>query len=742
MSRLRRQLVWVGCLWALATCRQAPKESECARLAHQEAWNEALTVCRAAVEATHSADETVNLVRALIYTGRHEEAATQAQALLVGPRRADGLWAQGQFATKQNRHQEAVTHYALALAAHRAAGQQALAARDAYGLTGAYRNLGDLAQAQLAAKAAAEAARLAGDRRMLVFIEIGRSNLLRQAGDWSGAEQALFALLVDCDPADRSWVLLNQGMLYLGRSLPALARAPLDEAAQREAAASAPHRTILKSVALNRALMERKLGRWDQALGELDQAEALGESPETVHFYRGATLAEAGRLAEAATELAKAQAALTDGDEFWAWEVALARGEVAERFGHTEEALAAYRRSCASAVALHRRAGNQGPQLLSTHREPFARAFGLLARADRWREALDVVAQLDVHSLIASLEPPAPVTSAEKDELPARSPPERAPSLEVPPTDTILSAWVGRHLVVVVSDGAQLWRFELENGQAHGVAVGDAAQLEAAAAQLEADPSSVPIADQLGEALVPKTSHPVEYLLVGPIARTPLGALRHGGKLIIDHTPLARVLGVVPRARHAVGQGPALVAGDPRGDLPAARTEVQEVARRLNVTPHLGPTVTLELLRAGLPNASLLHLAAHGEVTTSGSRLLLGNDSTATAADLAALPQAPRLVVLASCGAAAARDDAGWGSLAAAFLDAGAQQVVASPWAIGDASTLEVVREFYAHGGARDPVRGLALAQAALVGRLPPRDWAGFTVILAPPELSPAPQPF
>ncbi|MBC7973620.1 MAG: CHAT domain-containing protein [Myxococcales bacterium] len=102
-----------------------------------------------------------------------------------------------------------------------------------------------------------------------------------------------------------------------------------------------------------------------------------------------------------------------------------------------------------------------------------------------------------------------------------------------------------------------------------------------------------------------------------------------------------------------------------------------------------------------------------------------------SAPEIEKLTPAPGLVVLASCGGAAGRDDGGNGSLVAAFLDAGADTVIGTGWSVDDADAARLIKAFYAHGGATDPVRALGAAQRS--SGLAPTAWAAFEAFVSRP---------
>ena len=101
--------------------------------------------------------------------------------------------------------------------------------------------------------------------------------------------------------------------------------------------------------------------------------------------------------------------------------------------------------------------------------------------------------------------------------------------------------------------------------------------------------------------------------------------------------------------------------------------------------------------------------------------------------------------MLAGCGSAAATDEEGWGSIAAALLESGTAVVIATDRSVRDDASLFLMREFYAQPDWRtDPARALARVQQALDARAAtssdeaanPRSWAAFSVLARPPEVA------
>jgi len=151
------------------------------------------------------------------------------------------------------------------------------------------------------------------------------------------------------------------------------------------------------------------------------------------------------------------------------------------------------------------------------------------------------------------------------------------------------------------------------------------------------------------------------------------------------------------------------------------------------------PAVRAQLWAAR--DAALLHIASH--VGALGRwRTLHMADGDVDPAEMVQRGIAPRIAVLASCGSAAAMDEEGWGSIAAALLESGTAVVIATDRSVGDQASLTLMRDFYAQRDWRaDPGRALARVQQALDARAAGSDdeatkartWAAFSALARPP---------
>jgi CHAT domain-containing protein len=265
-----------------------------------------------------------------------------------------------------------------------------------------------------------------------------------------------------------------------------------------------------------------------------------------------------------------------------------------------------------------------------------------------------------------------------------------------------------------------------------------------------------PVAESL------RSGRTVRIVADGPLAGVPFAALRDAatGRYVAE---LGAVLLAESWAGHdpeapAASAGATLVVANPRLDdemaarfpsLAAAEREAEQVAgRRAGSRILIGENATRESVERLLPEAAIVHLAAHGVANSedpgSAALLLAGSGARAhwRAAEIASrkLP-ALRLVVLSACESGRGYETTTVGSLslARAFLAAGAEAVVGTQWAIDDVLGGRFVERFYDEL-ARGHAVGSALArtQRAFIQSADPRErspatWAGYFVAAGAP---------
>jgi hypothetical protein len=184
----------------------------------------------------------------------------------------------------------------------------------------------------------------------------------------------------------------------------------------------------------------------------------------------------------------------------------------------------------------------------------------------------------------------------------------------------------------------------------------------------------------------------------------------------------------------------AVVVGDPDfsgrlEQLPGAREEAAEVARRLGVKPLLGEAATEAGLREAVGRRSgILHLATHGlfdPLRPLRSAIVLAGPSMLTAERLFEAPLPASLVVLSACdtgvGRAVAGDD--YLGLVRSLYLGGARAVVSSLWPVDDEGTRLFMVTF--HEAARRGDLGSAWAAARdhlIAGGWPPSAYGAFVL--------------
>ena len=223
--------------------------------------------------------------------------------------------------------------------------------------------------------------------------------------------------------------------------------------------------------------------------------------------------------------------------------------------------------------------------------------------------------------------------------------------------------------------------------------------------------------------------------------RVPWAALHDGSQWLVEQHALA----IAPRLSVAAAKdAPAptlhqvVIAGVGAATLQSVGREVEAVARALpgQALVLRDEQVTRDALRAAAMGADVLHLACHARFRDDNpefSALALA-DGPLTLHELREWRLHAGLVVLAACETAASRlapGDEALG-LVRGFLIARAGQVLATRWQVNDASTADLMSDFYAALAAGRPAE-LALqgAQAAAARQgLHPFHWAAMTLHL------------
>ncbi|HZH78567.1 MAG TPA: CHAT domain-containing protein [Archangium sp.] len=248
--------------------------------------------------------------------------------------------------------------------------------------------------------------------------------------------------------------------------------------------------------------------------------------------------------------------------------------------------------------------------------------------------------------------------------------------------------------------------------------------------------------------LVPHLKTPrVGLIPHGVLHYLPFAALSDGRKYLGDRytlftLPGASALRYLPKARRA--EGPALVLAQGKAEgasvLDSVDAEALSIARLYGVEALTRAAATEAALKQGASKASLLHVAAHGELDPESplfSRLLLapggGEDGALTVGEVYGLDlSASRLVVLSACQTNVGKQSQGDEvvGLTRAFFYAQAPAVLASLWKVDDEATGVLMTEFHSQlQKGKGKAEALREAQARTRARFPhPHYWAAFVL--------------
>ena len=241
----------------------------------------------------------------------------------------------------------------------------------------------------------------------------------------------------------------------------------------------------------------------------------------------------------------------------------------------------------------------------------------------------------------------------------------------------------------------------------------------------------------------------------GALAYLPFAALRtRAGEYLVQPYSLVHLPSVAFASRRGMqllrptGGAPEVTAFAPLPrTLPATAAEVRALGRAQRARVLLGRQASESALRQALRSGAVAHVATHGVLNGMNplfSRIELGpgrpgstlDDGRLEVHEVLGLEIQSPLVFLSGCetglGPGASRrysPGEDYATLAAAFLGAGAGQVVATLWAIPDTGAAVFATRFYRELGRTGTAEALASAQRVLLAQRRfrhPYYWAGY----------------
>ncbi len=772
-SRARRALLVLAPLGALLGVLQplvlsAPTGSTdpCSRALRQERWQLAVTVCQRSYAASGFPHYGLGAARAHFRLKQRDDVLRWRERL-AGTSEAAATWRLWGHILLRAADPQAKSAFARAIELDAATGNLAGQAQSHYALFYLAYSASDHQAAFAHLRESLRLGIAANDGDAVRTAVEGLASLLGDVGDTRRARLALAEarrLFGEQSGVARARALTQEAAQHLGEQHPRLALQALDEAAALMPGGALP--SYQRGLHLNRFQAHLQLEDVDAAARSLDVARSfdeeqdpnsrasLGSSAADLALARGA-LDEARRQVEGALAVhpGRAWSAIFEGQ----------RAAISERQGDPAAARVAYERVLDLIQQQVDAAGVEGITSLisSAAREPLEGLFRLQAAAGDTSGAIATLERARARDFLnafaratRSADDPArasPDLLGTIDEggarfvalarllqlVPRLSRPVRSRHTAVP---QLLAAVGARHVLAYQRAGDTVYGLVLApSGKGARLrALASAREIAALTRRLLGSDDDDAAADRLGELLLPRDALPPAgtplYVIADDaldLARVPFAALRRDGRFVVEehavvHLPSLHALATL-QARAERSDAEAVVVGDPRGNLPAAEREAQELGARLGVDPLLGREATLAVVRAAR-DARLLHLAAHSHGGPRGDVIELA-DGELGAADVLAAGLAPRLVVLASCASGVGARGGTTASLALAFLAAGSANVLASLHSVDDAQAREFLLEFYREGGAVDPLGALASTQRAWIERRrPARDWAAFAL--------------
>lgn len=695
-------------------------------------------------------DAAFELARAQYKAGEFDECLESLALLFDGPRAGDAHRLAGKIDDRRQKRTQAREHYSTALELHRRSGAHLEASKDAHALAGSYW-LEEQHHAALTflVEAHREAA-LAKDARMQGFVLMGVGDLTYEVGDTVSAERIYEEALkfLGDQPADLAWLRLKEGILHFESGRLEIGRARLENAL--ELAKKSSTRDVERSSHIYLGILARDQERYDDAAQHFDRASVILDIAEDglvrAFLVRSQATLERkrGRLDEAQQLIERAKRLSTP--EHMNWRIIFEEGRIAEAKKDLQGAKLAYQRSIEKLEQLRARLAVDELRswFLASTLNPYEALFELAAAEGDIEGALAVFERSTARTFIDAYFGDTGGASGQVDtswvaplerveEFRRLLPRLGSSKLVAPrPVPDLLHATRGKLVLAYYPARDRLWIIVVNDGLA---TLTRAPQPYSAITKKIEDWSARPndpaLARELGSMLLPEelsrhNNSTVHLITSGALARVPFAALRDAkGRLFIERHVLTHVPSLTALAEldtwTRTSTGSSVVIADEH--LPGSIEEAKIVAQILKTEATQGAAAIAQMQAAR--TAPVLHIATHASRSRRGPTLVLG-DKSIDAAQILEWRLRPKLVVLASCSSGVGAGADVTQTLAGLFLAAGAGQVLATIRSIDDAATVQLIREFYAEGGASESAKALAIVQRRRARTEPASAWASF----------------
>jgi tetratricopeptide (TPR) repeat protein len=735
-------IIWQSCDIGVVDPR---RECEVAQKASQI---NAVEVCQRAFRRTQDASTGVRLANALY--ARNEPGAARRLAILqlATSARSDALYLLGRIAYEEDRYEHASAMLELARILHHSEGEPRKLALDNGLLASVRTDLGEFGEALRLLDECITKMHELQDRSVEIYCRLAAVRTLVRVGYFEATAHEMEAAKPLASSEDEHIDLDNQrGNIAQETGAHPLAVEIFKTVLGRSERSTNTIRTI--NANLNIAYSLAELGQVDEAQRYVDNAaihdtdnmrekERAWASAQIA--YRQGELIRASLLTEKYFDLLDPKVTGDLDDQI---DVAV----LAARIELDRNDLGSARRWAERAVKLAERVrGAQSelelrPWVLAKRRVAHELLFTALARDGQVEDAVLVFNEWQGRTVQDALSRPRPAAPTDRAGIANQiselsrwlSAVSHSAFARRADRDAVLSTLRKIDLVALIVANDDVWLLSANHGPPRLSRLATLTEIEARIGLFRDSPTaSEQLASALGRLLLPKdvfrrTRDTLHVLVDSRLGALPVPALRRGNTPLIQLRPVARVLRL-PETHcvHVSRSGHATVLAAPKGNLLNARIEGELVAQQLRTTSKAGIAATRAALFAAASD-SVLHIAGHGVLNIDAAAIPL-EDGDVSALEISARQVAPSLVVLSACNAATSPDLELAGSLAAGFLAAGSQHVLATLHSVSDAGAREVSTRFYAESGVADPARALAAVQSALAEKSDNTDWPHFTV--------------
>lgn len=722
----------------------------------KEIWDQDLGYDRAVIACQREYDRAKDprigaiLAESLRKADNVEAAKLVANELLQTKARPDALFTLAKVAFKERKPNEARPLFEQAEKLYTAAGDWRQAAKTALAWAQLTNDEQRYVEALGQLDRCAHLARQAGSSSIEAACYSGASRIFSSMGAeelaWSQINRAR---KLDSERYEETAIGLNANYLQESAGQQHRQATARFESAIAEVA-RLQNKQLAAGLHLNLAFSLAAVDKLDEAADQLERAKVAGSEkslPGNSRSVAGYLEMRRRNFAAADALLAEAIAIFSENGE---WndvveasndraDIALVRGNFPEAAAHARQSTDAVERMLAKQSLPHYRSW-----LTAHYRRAYELLFLALAKQGDAKQALAVVDQWMSRGAIESLLPRPPQTEELADAIAATKAlatihQSLAKSALANPltSDELRSRIAAEDVVILVIAEDELWRLSLHDAVATVSLLGKYSVLSRDLFdKFKGDPFNLESSNAVGNLVLPpelrdgsEVRHqPLHVVLDERLTTLPVEALRVNGKLLVEQRPIVRGLrpSLIGCAPPIPSSPKVTVLADSVGDLPGGLRAAKAVAKQFGTSAFTGTEATRAQLAAP---ADLLHVAVHGNVDESGSGVLSLADGSESGVDIAMRGSSPAIVFLAACKSALAEH--GSYSLAAAFLAAGANQVVATLHSVDSELAARVTTEFYANSGSRDPAAALAKALTAIAAahtRDPQIAWPRFAV--------------